>query len=84
MENDRYSCPCCGYLTYSEKPPGSFDICPVCYWEDDNVQNDDPTFSGGANDVSLVEAKNNFQRFGAIKKRYVSKVRKPLPSEKPK
>ena len=26
----RYACPCCGYLTLPEEPPGTFDICPVC------------------------------------------------------
>lgn len=26
-------CPCCGYLTLVER--GGYDICPVCFWEDD-------------------------------------------------
>ena len=43
---DMYHCPCCGYRTLSEQPPGTFEICPVCYWEDDNVQFNDPTFRG--------------------------------------
>jgi hypothetical protein len=51
-----FSCPCCGYHTLQEKPPGTFDICPVCEWEDDLVQFNDPDFSGGANTVSLREA----------------------------
>jgi len=29
-----YSCPCCGYLTLPER--GAYDICPVCFWEDDD------------------------------------------------
>jgi hypothetical protein len=30
----KYTCPCCGHKTFNE-PPGSFDICPICYWQDD-------------------------------------------------
>ncbi len=29
----RFECPCCGYLTLDER--GTYDICPVCFWEDD-------------------------------------------------
>ncbi|EIJ42382.1 hypothetical protein BegalDRAFT_1495 [Beggiatoa alba B18LD] len=76
-----YACPCCGYLTFDEKPCGSFEICPVCYWEDDNIQNDNPTRKGGANGVCLNEAKKNFAKFGAIKVEFVKTVRKPLPEE---
>ncbi len=43
-----YACPCCGYLTFDALPYGSFDICAVCFWEDDNVQNEDPDYMGGA------------------------------------
>ena len=29
----KYKCLCCGYRTLEER--GGYDICPVCYWEDD-------------------------------------------------
>ncbi len=35
-EGDRYSCPCCLYKTLSEI--GGYEICPVCFWEDDGVE----------------------------------------------
>ncbi len=76
-----YKCRCCNYLTLKEEPSGSFEICPVCYWEDDNVQSDNPNFSGGANKVSLKKARENFKEYGASEKEFISKVRKPLPEE---
>ncbi|MFF1900798.1 CPCC family cysteine-rich protein [Streptomyces sp. NPDC058206] len=32
-----FPCVCCGHLTLGE-PPGSYEICSVCFWEDDRVQ----------------------------------------------
>lgn len=29
----KFACPCCGCLTLEER--GGYDICPVCFWEDD-------------------------------------------------
>lgn len=29
----KFACPCCGCLTLAER--GAYDICPVCFWEDD-------------------------------------------------
>ncbi len=78
-----YACPCCGYLTYDEEPAGTFEICPVCGWEDDEVQFRDPTYEGGANSVSLDQARKNFSAIGAIDKESLSSVRKPLPEESP-
>jgi hypothetical protein len=56
----RYACPCCDQLTLERPPPGTFDICRVCGWEDDNVQFRDPDYRGGANRVSLREARDDF------------------------
>ena len=74
---------CCGFLTISEQTPGTFEICEVCGWEDDNVQATDPAYSGGANHVSLNEGKNNFNSFGAISKDKKTLVRKAYVSEYP-
>ncbi len=77
----KYECPCCGYLTLDEQPPGTYEICPVCFWEDDPVQFEDPKYEGGANRISLNQARINFRLFGAIDKESIKYVRKPLPSE---
>ena len=79
----RYPCPCCGYYTLDEQPPGSYDICLVCYWQDDLVQFEDPDYPGGANEVCLRKARENFRKMGVSdpwKKRF---VRAPLLEEFP-
>ena len=79
-----YPCPCCGYLTLGEEPgTGSYEICPVCFWEDDPIQFEDPTYSGGANIISLEESRINYLKFGACSKERLRNVRNPLNDEKP-
>ncbi|WP_148715925.1 CPCC family cysteine-rich protein [Chitinolyticbacter meiyuanensis] len=48
-------CPCCGFLTF-EEAYGCYTICPVCGWEDDDLQLAHPTVAGGANHLSLAQA----------------------------
>lgn len=79
----RYPCPCCGYLTLVEPPTGTYDICAVCFWEDDTVQFRDPDSEGGANAVSLNQARENFRAHGVSEIRFRSNVRPPLPEERP-
>lgn len=45
-------CPCCGKTAVRE-----YDICPACNWENDPVQLMHPDLGGGANHMSLAEAK---------------------------
>ena len=78
---NRYACPCCGYLTFFSVPNGTFEICPVCMWEDDNVQLDDPDYAGGANAISLNQARENFKKYGAAEERFIRFVRKPTSEE---
>jgi hypothetical protein len=59
----------------------SYAICPVCYWEDDPVQNINPNFVGGANRVSLNQATENFVKYWAIEKRLAGYTRAPLEQE---
>lgn len=53
-----YECPCCNHLVFKELH--CFEICPICGWEDDNVQFEDPNFSGGANKLSLNDYRINY------------------------
>ena len=63
--NSKFACPCCGHKTFKEKPNGTYEVCPVCFWEDDPIQLDDPDYEGGANPTSLKQAQKNFLEFGA-------------------
>lgn len=37
------------------EPPGSYEICELCGWEDDHVQLRHPAMGGGANRLSLAD-----------------------------
>ncbi len=50
-----HPCPACGFSVFCE-PYGSYELCPVCNWEDDGVQLANPCSAGGANGESLHEA----------------------------
>jgi hypothetical protein len=84
MNGLRYACPCCGHLTLPKAPPGTFEICPVCRWEDDNVQFDLPDYGGGANSPSLREAQENFKRFGAVTEAEARSARPATREEQPR
>lgn len=49
-----HKCPVCG--EYEFEDDNSYDICPVCGWEDDGYFD-----GGGANDMSLEEAISDFK-----------------------
>jgi hypothetical protein len=55
-----HPCPCCGFRTMADEDRGSYDICPVCNWEDDGVQLENPHHRGGAKSESLTEARAAF------------------------
>jgi len=78
----KFACPCCGFRTLEGKQPGTFEICEVCYWEDDPLQYANQEESRGSNGVSLMQGRKNFSTFGACEERYKAAVRKPLAHEK--
>jgi hypothetical protein len=81
MGNGKFTCPCCGFKTLDEQPPGTFYICEICFWEDDNVQFHDPDYSGGANVPSLRQAQANYRQFGACEQRFLKDVRQPTAQD---
>lgn len=55
MKSKDTICPVCE--DYSFVFPNDYDICPICGWENDGLQRDQKDYSGGANDLSVNEAK---------------------------
>ncbi|SMO52788.1 Cysteine-rich CPCC [Melghirimyces algeriensis] len=61
-EETLLTCPCCKYQTLMER--GQYDICPVCFWEEDG--SDEPTHYSGPNHMTLAEGRENFIKYGAV------------------
>lgn len=80
-ERMRYRCPCCHYKTLEER--GGYDICPVCFWEDDGQddQDADTVRVITPNHMSLTQGRENYRRFGVSQERLIPHVRPPLPEE---
>lgn len=72
---EKYTCPCCGYKTLDSER--SFDICQICFWEDDYSQFESIECVDGANAVSLKQAQKNYMNFGACDEVSLKFVRKP-------
>jgi hypothetical protein len=76
------ACPCCGYLTLPDSHPGSFDLCPICYWEDDPIQLAAPDYAGGANPFSLRQSQQNYIAIGACDETMLKNVRPACESDR--
>ena len=55
-------CPCCG-----KEEVEYFDICETCGWQNDDLQLDHPDMAGGANPISLNQARENYEKTGRAK-----------------
>lgn len=75
-------CPCCGCLTFSGR--GMYDICPVCFWEDEGTYHDrNPDEPSGANHgLTLTVARANYAAIGACSPSMLPHVRPPQPTER--
>jgi hypothetical protein len=70
-----YACPTCGCLTLESLH--DWDICPICFWEDDVLIGERADVHSPANGMDLSEAQANFVLYGACKLRFREKVRAP-------
>ncbi len=57
---EKHKCPVCGETVFDEY--ASYDICEVCGWEDDPIQYQDHDYKGGANKMSVNEAKEAYKK----------------------
>jgi hypothetical protein len=71
-----FACPCCNYLSLSER--GQYEICLVCFWEDDGTQS--PDDYSMPNRLFLVKGQENFLKLGACDERAVLLVKKNAKS----
>ncbi|WP_050009635.1 CPCC family cysteine-rich protein [Flavobacterium sp. B17] len=70
VPKELFPCSCCNYKTIKEK--GNYEICKVCFWEDDG--NSDELKYSHVNHMTLREAKDNFIIKGAILDKFIKFV----------
>src|SRR5262249_6030280 len=59
-----YRCPCCHCLTLHER--GGYEICPVCFWEDDGQDDHDADEGrGGPNGCRRLDGTPSRQGLGS-------------------
>ena len=68
----REKCPCCDYVSLEER--NNYLICPICFWEDDGVDIDDPDEHSGPNHMTLREGRRNFLLVGACNENVINDV----------
>lgn len=80
----RYQCRCCGYFTLigETEEDVAWDICPVCFWEND-IFDEAPDQYSGANHMTLAQGRTNFKKFFACTSNMISYVRLPKLEELP-
>lgn len=81
MTETKKVCPCCFSLTLNER--GRFEICEVCYWEDDGQDDKDAdTVRGGPNQMlSLTDGRESYRRCRASNILDSNRVRRPRSDE---
>ncbi len=79
----KYGCPCCRCLTLHSR--GTWEICPVCMWEDDGQDDShaDEVWGGPNGALSLSAARRNYAALGASDARHVTSARPPTEDERP-
>ena len=77
-----YRCPCRKSKTLCGC--GGYEICPVCFWEDDGLdEHHVDLVRGGPNGtLSLRQARDSYRQYGASAHRFVTEVRQALPDER--
>jgi hypothetical protein len=69
-QEELHPCPCCYHKTLCSV--GEYEICPVCYWEDDG--NIIATDYSSPNHMTLAQGQVNFTEFGVVEKSLLNYV----------
>lgn len=81
MPQNLAQCDCCDYFTIPAN--NDYEICPVCFWEQDAWGISEPDEPSGANHgLTLREGRNNFALLGACATGFKAKVITPAEREK--
>ena len=84
MKTERFSCPCCGCLTFPVPAADAIAyICPVCMWENDVFTASDDEPSDENHDLTLDQGRANYRTLGVCYPRLAPYARKPFPEELP-
>lgn len=59
-EAKKYPCPCCGKMTLGNR--GEYDICSLCGWEDDGIEEGNRYST--SNHMTLIQGQTNFLLYG--------------------
>jgi hypothetical protein len=62
------TCRCCGFDTIED----TYNICKVCQWQQDDVQEDNPWMAGGANKESLRQSQAKYIKLESSKAHNIS------------
>ncbi len=78
----KYPCQCCEYFTIRNPKEYGYELCEVCFWEDDGYGDSTPDAPSAPNgEMTLNEAKKNFKLYKACDEFSVDSCRDPLPEE---
>ncbi len=58
---EEHLCPVCRQAVFAER--AAYDVCDICGWEDDGLQDEDHTYCGGANYPSVNQAQMHLWLF---------------------
>ena len=76
-------CPCCGFITIPNNGDALAYICPICFWEIDLFIRSQEEPSDQNHGLSLLEARKNYLKYGAVMPSLKTYCRKPKESEFP-
>jgi hypothetical protein len=75
--NGKFQCPCCLHFTLHER--SSYEICPVCFWEDDGWLDEDE--ESGPNHITMGEGRESYKAIGSCDPLMLKHCRAAFPEE---